>query len=106
MRSFSVLFIFIFLFSSAPVSFVSAQSAETQKEVSKAGKKKRNKRELKEKKRKEMEIQRAEQSARNKHLNIQSKDTKRRMKRNAKLTQAKRDGKKELFIVRWFRGRR
>jgi LAS superfamily LD-carboxypeptidase LdcB len=64
--------------------------------------KKRKSPAAKEKLRKEKEQQKAEEAARKKHMGIQTKETRRRMQRNQKLTAAKRENKKELFIVRWF----
>jgi hypothetical protein len=42
------------------------------------------------------------EKARKYHLSLQSKDTRKRMKKNFKMNAAKHEGKKELFIKRWF----
>jgi hypothetical protein len=60
----------------------------------------------KEKARKEKEQAKFEEAAKKKHLNLQSKETRRRMKRNMKMTTAKHDGKQEIFFVRWFKKRK
>jgi hypothetical protein len=97
--------IFSFLILASLFSFIPdssfAQSAETKKETGQK-KKKKNKPAEREKRRKEKEIQKAEESGRRKHRSIQTKDVQRRMKRNIKQTRASHDGKKKLFIVRWF----
>jgi hypothetical protein len=64
--------------------------------------KRENKQSLKEKARKERNIKKAEKEARKYHLSLQSKDTRKRMKKNFKMNAAKHEGKKELFIKRWF----
>jgi hypothetical protein len=97
-----ILIFLIFLFSVSvypPLSI--AQSAETKKEMSEK-KKKKNKLAEREKRRKEKEIHKAEEAGRKNHMAIQTKDVRRRMKRNQKNTQASYDGKKKLFIARWF----
>ncbi|MBA3898792.1 MAG: hypothetical protein H0X62_01055 [Bacteroidetes bacterium] len=64
--------------------------------------KNKNSKAAKEKRRKDKEVRKAEEDARNKHLNIQDRKTRKRMKKNRKMTQAKHDNKKELFLKRWF----
>jgi hypothetical protein len=97
-RFIKVIIILIFVSGATIHNYAYAQSAPNHKLPSKN----KNSRAAKEKRRKEKEISKAEEEARNKHLNIQDKNTKKRMKRNRKMTKAKHDNKKELFIKKWF----
>jgi hypothetical protein len=100
MIRFLKVFIILLFISGAPaVSVCMAQDNAAHKVPSNG---KRNSKAAKEKRRKDKEIKKAEEYARNQHLNIQDKKTRNRMKKNRKMTTAKHDHKKELFLKRWF----
>lgn len=96
-------FIILSLIAGPPaVPLIKAQENVSHKVPSKN----KNPRAAREKKRKEKEIKKAEEQARNQHLNIQDRKTRRRMKKNRKMTQAQYDNKKEIFLKRWFTRKR
>ena len=92
-------FIFLIHFALfASVFFSYAQEGASKQPVAQ----KKNSQAAKEKRRKEKELIKYEKEAKKHHLSIQSKDTRKRMKRNMKSTTASKNNKKEIFIKRWF----
>ena len=97
-----IIFFFVF-FTAAAVPYSSI--AQDNKPEQKQSTRKKQSQAAKEKQRKAKKLKKYEAESQKHQLNIQTKETRKRMKRNKKRTQAIRDNKKELFFITWFRKR-